>query len=206
MIKLAVLISGGGTTLVNLMAHIADGRVPAEVVLVIASRPDCRGVERARELGLPCVVLARKGFPSVEVYSAIVFEQCRAAGVDLVVLGGFLSLLEIPGDFANRVMNIHPSLIPAFCGHGFYGHHIHEAVVARGVKVTGCTVHFADNQYDHGPIILQKVVPVHAEDTAEDVAARVFAAEQDAFPEAIRLFAEGRLSVRGGTVFVEGPA
>ena len=116
------------------------------------------------------------------------------------LLGGFLQLVQVPDDFLGRVMNIHPSLIPAFCGKGFYGEYVHEAVLAMGVKVTGCTVHFADNEYDHGPIILQRAVPVLDTDTAEILAARVFQQECEAYPEAIRLFAEGKLRIEGRRV------
>jgi phosphoribosylglycinamide formyltransferase-1 len=117
-------------------------------------------------------------------------------------MAGFLQLLDIPPDFEHRVMNIHPALIPAFCGKGYHGAHVHRAVLEAGVKVSGCTVHFADNQYDHGPIILQQVVPVKDDDTPESLAARVFEAECTAYPEAIRLFAEGRLEVQGRRVRV----
>jgi len=115
-------------------------------------------------------------------------------------MAGFMCFFRIPDEFIGRTMNIHPALIPAFCGKGFYGHYVHEAVVKYGVKVTGCTVHFADNEYDHGPVILQRTVPVRFEDTAEDVAARVFEQERIAYPEAIQLFAEGRLRIEGRRV------
>src|SRR5262249_13978637 len=120
----------------------------------------------------------------------------------LVCMAGFLQLVQIPDDFAGRVMNIHPALIPAFCGKGFHGRHVHEAVLASGVRGSGCTVHFADNEYDHGPIILQRVVPVLDDDTPEGLAARVFEEECEAYPEAIRLFAEDRLRVEGRRVRV----
>jgi folate-dependent phosphoribosylglycinamide formyltransferase PurN len=120
--------------------------------------------------------------------------------VDLVCLAGFLQFLPIPVDFENKVMNIHPSLIPAFCGKGFYGHHVHEAVVDYGARISGCTVHFVDNQYDHGPIILQRSVPVFGDDSPQMVADRVFEQECIAFPEAIQLFAEGKLRVEGRRV------
>jgi phosphoribosylglycinamide formyltransferase-1 len=123
----------------------------------------------------------------------------------LVCLAGFLQLISIPEDFQGRVMNIHPALIPAFCGKGFYGHHVHEAVLAYGVKITGCTVHFCDNQYDHGPIILQRAVPVLDDDTPDSLAARVFQQECEAYPEAIRLFAEGRLRIEGRRVRILKP-
>lgn len=201
-LRLGVLISGGGTSLVNLQAAIARGEVPAEVVLVISSRGDVRGVERAREAGLTCLVLPPREQASPEAFSQVVFGHLREAGVELVVLAGFLSLLPIPPDFHNRVMNIHPSLIPAFCGPGFYGQRVHEAVVQRGCKLSGCTVHFADNVYDHGPIIAQQAVPVLPDDTAATLAARVFTAECELYPRVIRWFAEGRLKVTGRVVEV----
>lgn len=199
-IRLAVLISGGGTTLVNLIRKIDAGDLNAEIPLVIASRSQCGGIARARDCNLRCEILLRKSYPSVETYSEAIFEQCRAADVDLVVCGGFLALIRVPGDFAGRVMNIHPSLIPAFCGQGFHGHHVHEAVLARGARVSGCTVHFVDDEYDHGPIIVQTTVPVDDRDTPDTLAARVFAAECESLPEAIRLFQSGVLEIDGNRV------
>lgn len=199
-IRLAVLISGGGTTLTNLVTKIRSGALAAEVAVVIASRVKCGGVARAAELGLPCYVVERKSFDSVAEFSQQIFSRCRDAKVDLVICGGFLSMIAVPPDYSSRVINIHPALIPAFCGKGFYGHHVHEAVVARGVKVSGCTVHFADDEYDHGPIIVQKSIPVLDTDTPDDVAARVFEAECEALPEAITLFASGRLEIDGACV------
>lgn len=194
-IRLGVLISGGGTTLANLLSKIAVGELRAEIALVIASRADAGGVARAEAAGLRCEVISRGAFTSVEEFSAAIFTRCRDARVDLVTLAGFLSLIRVPEDFHLRVMNIHPALIPAFCGRGFFGHKVHEAVLERGVKVTGCTVHFADDHYDHGPIIVQRCVPVLDADTPDSLAARVFEAECEAYPEAIRLFAAARLSV-----------
>jgi formyltetrahydrofolate-dependent phosphoribosylglycinamide formyltransferase len=201
-VRLGVLISGGGTTLVNFLRRIEEGSLSAEVPLVIASRADCRGIERACSAGLPCETITRRDFDSIAAMSRAVFERLRAARVDLVTLAGYLSLLEIPEDFRHRVMNIHPALIPAFCGSGMYGHHVHEAVLARGSKVSGCTVHFADNEYDHGPVILQRCVPVEDDDTPDTLAARVFEAECEAYPEAVRLFAAGRLQIEGRRVRV----
>lgn len=194
-IRLAVLISGGGTTLVNFLKQIDGGKLPATIPIVIASRADCGGVARARDAGIDCVVVERRRHPDVADFSREIFDRCRQANVDLVVLSGFLALIQVPDDFEHRVLNIHPALIPAFCGKGFYGHHVHEAVIARGAKVSGCTVHFADNVYDHGPIILQRCVPVQDEDTPDSLAARVFAAECEAYPDAIRLYAEGRIEI-----------
>lgn len=201
-VRLAVLISGGGTTLTNFLKQIETGKLSAEVALVIASRADCGGVERARRAGLRCEIVERKNFPGVIPFSTAIFQLCREARVDLVTLAGFLSLIEVPDDFAFRVMNIHPALIPAFCGKGFYGHRVHEAVLERGARVSGCTVHFADNHYDHGPIIVQQTVDVLDGDTADTLAARVFSAECQAYPEAIRLYAAGRLEVSGRRVRV----
>jgi formyltetrahydrofolate-dependent phosphoribosylglycinamide formyltransferase len=201
-IRLAVLLSGGGTSLQNLVDRIADGRLGAEIVLVVSNHADAFGVERARKAGVPTTVVERKQYGSREEFSRRIFDLCRQANVGLACLAGFLQLLHIPDDFAGRVLNIHPALIPAFCGKGFYGHHVHEAALAYGVKVSGCTVHFADNVYDHGPIILQRAVPVLDADTPETLAARVFEQECEAYPEAIRLFAEGRLRLEGRRVRV----
>ncbi len=198
--RLAVLLSGSGTTLQNLLDRIADGRLRAEVVTVVANVPDAFGLDRARRAGIPTDVVERKKCGSSEEFSQHIFEPCRAAGADLVCMAGFLQLVVIPEDFSHRVLNIHPALIPAFCGKGFYGARVHQAALEMGVKVSGCTVHFADNEYDHGPIIVQRTVEVRDDDSAETLAARVFAKECEAYPEAIRLFAEGRLRVEGRRV------
>jgi formyltetrahydrofolate-dependent phosphoribosylglycinamide formyltransferase len=192
--RIAALVSAGGTTLQNLI----DRGLP--IVLVVSNRADAFGLERAKKAGIPTVVVDRKTSGSRSEFSCRIFDACRAAKVDLVCLAGFLQLIEVPDDYLGRVMNIHPSLIPVFCGHGYYGHHVHEAVLTYGAKLTGCTVHFADNQYDHGPIILQRAVPVLDDDTPDPLAARVFEAECEAYPEAIRLFGEGKLRIEGRRV------
>jgi len=199
-LRLAVLVSGGGTTLQNFLDRCADGRLPAQVVLVVASRGDAFALERARRAGVKAVAIERKETGSLEEFSRRIFEQCRRERAELVCLAGFLQLVEVPDDFRGRVMNIHPALIPAFCGKGYYGHRVHEAVLASGAKVSGCTVHFADNEYDHGPIILQRPVPVLDDDTPDSLARRVFEQECEAYPEAVRLFADGRLHVEGRRV------
>jgi formyltetrahydrofolate-dependent phosphoribosylglycinamide formyltransferase len=201
-IRLAVLLSGSGTTLQNFIDRIADGRLRAQIALVISNRADAFGLFRANQAELPTAVVERKEFASREAFSQRIFDLCRQAEADLVCLAGFLQLIQIPDDFQARVVNIHPALIPAFCGKGFYGHHVHEAALAYSVKVSGCTVHFADNVYDHGPIILQRTVPVLDDDTPDTLAARVFAEECEAYPEAIRLFAEGKLRLEGRKVRV----
>lgn len=200
-VRLAVLISGGGTTLLNILDRIESGALSAEVSVVLASN-ECAGVEKTRNRGLETAVVPRGQFQSVEAFSEALFKKIRGAKADLVVLAGFLSLVQIPDEFAGRVMNIHPSLIPAFCGRGYYGHKVHEAAIDRGVKVSGCTVHFADNAYDHGPIILQRPVDVPDGTTPEGLAALVFEEEKQAYPEAIQLFAEGRLKIEGRRVIV----
>jgi phosphoribosylglycinamide formyltransferase 1 len=201
-IRLVVLVSGSGTTLQNLLDHSADGRLPAQVVRVIANRADAFALERAARAEVEAAVVSRKEAGSLAEFSRRIFMLCREARADLVCMAGFLQLVEVPDDFLGRVMNIHPALIPAFCGRGYYGHRVHEAVLAHGVKVSGCTVHFVDNEYDHGPIIVQRCVPVLDDDTADSLAARVFAEECEAYPEAIRLFAEKRLLVERGRVRV----
>ena len=201
-IRIAAILSGGGTTLQNLFDWIAADRLDARVEIVVSNNPDAFGLERARQRNIPTLVVDRKAAGSREEFSRRIFDACRAAKVELVVLAGFLQLIQVPDDYLGRVMNIHPSLSPAFCGKGFYGHHVHEAVLAYGAKITGCTVHFADNEYDRGPIILQRSVPVTNDDTVESLAQRVFAAEREAYPEAIRLFAEGRLRIEGRRVIV----
>jgi formyltetrahydrofolate-dependent phosphoribosylglycinamide formyltransferase len=201
-LRLAVLLSGGGTTLQNLLDRIADGRLRARIVRVVSSNVAALGLMRAEAAGVPTTVVERKKCTSRTEFSRRIFDACRGDGAELVCMGGFLQLVEIPPDFAGRVMNIHPALIPAFCGKGFHGLHVHEAALEAGVKVSGCTVHFADNEYDHGPIILQRVVPVLDDDTPEELAARVFEQECEAYPDAIRLFAEGRLRIEGRRVRV----
>ena len=196
-IRVGVLISGGGTTLVNLLDQIRLGRLNAEVPLVVATQKTCKGVERSLAAGLNCQVIRPKDFSGVAAFSNAVFAELRASHVDLAAMAGFLSLLQVPDDFRWRVINIHPSLIPAFCGHGFFGHHVHEAAVARGVKVSGCTVHFADNEYDHGPIILQRTVTVPDNCTADELAALVFEQEKLAYPEAIHRLAAGTVRITG---------
>ena len=154
----------------------------------------------AHQAEIRTAVIERRAFDDEAAYSQAVFDECRAARVDLVVMGGFLKHVLIPADFENRVVNIHPALIPAFCGQGFYGHRVHEAVLEAGARISGCTVHFVDNLYDHGPVILQRTVPVLDDDTPDRLAARVFSAECEAYPEALRLIAGGKVTIDDGSV------
>ena len=196
-LKLAVLISGGGRTLVNLQEHIQTGTLDARVDIVVSSHPSCLGIERTGKLGLPTVVVEPGSF-SGDAFHERITEAVE--DVDLVCMAGFLWFWRIPERFRGRVINIHPALLPDFGGKGMYGHHVHEAVLAAKRRESGCTVHFCDNEYDHGPIILQHRVPVLPDDTAETLADRVFAQECVAYPEAIRLFAEGRVRLCGQDV------
>lgn len=192
-LRLGVLLSGGGRTMVNFLKA---SDLPAEIAVVIASRP-CAGIDRAKEANLPVHLVSYKDYGPgrLEEYSRVISRHLDDAGVDLVVLAGFLSMWIIPPNYAGRVMNIHPALLPCFGGRGMFGHHVHEAVLAAGCKVSGCTVHFVTNDYDEGPIVVQKAVPVFDADTPDDLAARVFEQECLAYPEAIRLFAEGKLVI-----------
>ena len=169
--------------MLNLADRIDGGTLPAEIVLVLASNDQAAGIQRARERGLPVAVVRRKDHADAAGFSAAVFEAVRDAGASHVCLAGFLSLLVIPEDFAGKVLNIHPSLLPKFGGKGMHGRHVHEAVLAAGETLSGCTVHLADNTYDTGPILLQRTCPVLPGDTPDTLAARVFAEECEAYPE-----------------------
>lgn len=201
-VRLVALLSGGGTTLQNLIDRVAAGTLRVHVVGAVASRADAFGLTRAARAGIPTAVVEAK--PKRDTFTDEVWAAARAFAPDLVCLAGWLHLLPIPPDFRHRVLNIHPSLLPAFGGKGMYGHRVHEAVLAAGAKVSGCTVHFADDTYDTGPILVQKCVPVLDGDTPDALAARVFAAECEAYPEAIRAVAEGRVRVEGRRARVAG--
>ena len=203
-LRVAVLLSGEGTSLENLCERIDAGEVPAEVVVVIASKAGAGGLARARRRGIPAAAIPRRSFASVATFNDALHAELEKHPVDLVALLGFLSPFELRGRYEGRTLNVHPALIPAFCGEGMYGRRVHEAVLAAGVKITGATVHFADEHYDTGPIVLQEAVPVRDDDTPETLAARVQAAERRLVPAAIRLFAEGRLEIEGRRVRVRG--
>jgi len=197
LLRLAVLLSGSGTTLQNLIDHITAGAVSASIILVISSQPEAYGLVRAKRHGLETICIPRKAYRDAPAFSDEINRTLDRFGPDLIALAGFLHVFHYAPHYRGRVMNIHPSLIPAFCGKGFYGLRVHQAALAYGVKVSGCTVHFADEEYDHGPIILQRVVPVLDQDTPARLAERVAIEERQAYPEAIQLFAEGRLQVQG---------
>jgi len=198
----AVLISGTGTTLRNLIQWVEADQLDIDIRLVISSSSQAKGLQFAADAAIETQVIRLRESGSEEAFSEAIFAACREAEVRFVALGGFLKHLIVAHDFENRVINIHPALIPAFCGKGFYGLRVHQAALAHGVKVSGCTVHFVDDQYDHGPIILQRVVPVLDDDTPEALAARVFAAECEAYPQVLQWLAEGRVQVEGRRVRV----
>ena len=199
-LRIGVLLSGEGTSLENLFERIDAGQVPGRVVVVIASKQQAGGLERARRRGVPAVAVPRKQFPDARSFNDALHAELARHEIDLLALLGFLSLFELRGKFDGRAINLHPALIPAFCGTGCYGHRVHQAVLEAGVKLTGATVHFVDEHYDHGPIILQEAVAVRDDDTPDSLAARVQEAERRLVPEAIRLFAEGRLSIEARRV------
>ena len=202
-IRLGILLSGGGRTMLNLLAEIHAGKLNATIAVVISSRTDVAGVEKAKAAGLNLKIVRRKDYSGVESFSRVIAAQLQAAGVDLVVQAGWLCLWHIPEAYKNRVMNIHPALLPSFGGQGMWGHHVHEAVLKTGCKVSGCTVHFCTNEYDEGPIVLQRCCPVQEHDTPDILAERVFEQECIAYPEAIRLFAAGKLGIEGRTVHIK---
>ena len=204
-LRLAVLISGTGRTLRNLIEHIREERLSAEIVVAVSNVANVTGLQYAEKESIPVEIVERCHYETLTEFSEANFGICRAARADYVILAGYLRRLEIPNDFENKVLNIHPSLIPSFCGKGYYGNIVHSKVLEYGVKISGCTVHFVDQEYDTGPIILQKAVEVYEEDTPDTLNDRVFAVECQAYPEAIELLAQGRVSVKGRIVKIAPP-
>jgi formyltetrahydrofolate-dependent phosphoribosylglycinamide formyltransferase len=196
-LNLGFLISGGGRTLQNFIDVIGRGELDARIKVVVSSNRRAQGLERARAAGIPTAVIERRKFETQEAFSEAITAVLLAHQVELVILAGFLQLYLFPERYRNRVLNIHPALLPKYGGRGMYGHHVHEAVLAAGETESGCSVHIADHEYDHGPVVLQKKVPVYPDDTPETLAARVFEAEKEAYPEAVRMFAEGRVPALG---------
>ena len=204
-LRVAVLLSGEGTSLENLCEQIDKGTVPAHVVAVISSKEGVGGLRRAENRGIPAIAVPRKQHPDVDAVNDALHAALAPHDPELVALLGFLSPFQLRERYEGRVMNVHPALIPAFSGRGFYGRHVYDAVFEKGVEVTGATVHFVDEEYDHGPSVLQEAVPVREDDSVESLQARVTAAERRLVPEAIRLFAEGRLQVDGTRVRILDP-
>lgn len=206
MLKLAVMVSGGGTNLQAILDAIADGRVTnAEVVKVISNSSKAYALERAAKAGIPAQCITRKAYPDPEEFNQALLAALQDSGADLVVLAGCLVVIPqiVVDAYPNRIINIHPALIPAFCGTGYYGLGVHEKVLERGVKVTGATVHFVDGGTDTGPIILQKAVEVQEEDTPEVLQHRVMEqAEWVILPRAIDLIANGHVEVLDGIAHI----
>lgn len=196
-LRIAVLLSGSGTSLENLFEHI-DAGLRAEVVCVLSSKKNAFGLERAEKRGVPAIAVPRREYPDVVTFNDALHENLARFEPDLVCLLGFLSPFELRGRYEGRALNVHPALIPAFSGQGFYGHHVHEAVLEKGVKLTGATVHFVSDGYDEGPILLQGSVAVLDDDTPDLLAQRVQALERTLLPEAVRLIADGRVRIEKG--------
>ncbi len=199
-VRLGVLLSGGGRTLLNILDCIKAGSLNAEVVLVISSRSTVAGVQRAKDAGLEVKIVRKKDYATTDDFSNRIEQELSAAQVDLVVQAGWLCFWKISQQYKNRVMNIHPALLPSFGGKGMWGHHVHNAVLDAGVKISGCTVHFCTDEYDKGPIILQRCCSVKDDDTDQTLAARVFEQECVAYPEAIKLFANGKITIENRKV------
>jgi len=200
--RIGVLVSGGGSNMQAIMDAIAAGEIHGQIVLVISDRPDAYALERARQAGIETAVIDYKASSSREAFSQALADRLRTANVDLVLHAGFMRMItrELTEQYIGRMMNIHPALIPSFCGPGYFGHHVHEAVLNYGAKVSGCTVHFVELEVDGGPIIVQRTVPVLEDDTPDTLAARVLVEEHEAYPEAVRLYCAGRLQIDGRRV------
>ena len=195
-VRLGVLLSGSGRTLQNLIDRIQDGSLPARIEVVVSSHPDVKGLDRAAKAKIPAVTVDFKAFPNdTRAFSDAITKQLDRYPLDLVIMAGFIRRYLFPKKYEGRVLNIHPALLPDFGGKGFHGEKVHEAVLKAGAKESGCTVHIADLEYDRGPILLQKRVPVLPGDTPHTLAARVFDAECEAYPEAIRRLAAERGAV-----------
>lgn len=202
--RIAVLCSGGGSNLQALMDAIDAGRIEGEIVLVMANASRAYALERARARGIPALFVSKKQAGSDTAYNDLLLARLLEVKAELVVLAGYLPIVgaQIVAAYPQRIINIHPALIPSFCGVGMYGHHVHEAVLRAGVKLSGATTHFVDEQVDHGGIILQRSVPVLQEDTPETLAARVLTVEHQILPESVALFCQGKLRVDGNRVIV----
>jgi len=202
--RLAILVSGGGTTMQAIIDAIESGFLPAEIALCISSRRDVGAPERARRHNIPVAIIRPRDFADATAYDEALCAELREVKPDLIILAGYLSILGVQTmtHFAGQIMNIHPSLLPAFGGKGFYGKYVHEAVIEYGCKLSGVTVMFVDKQIDTGPIILQQSVAVDDDDTVETLTRKVSQIEKELYPQAIKLHAEGRLVVGGRRVKV----
>ncbi|NLM43507.1 MAG: phosphoribosylglycinamide formyltransferase [Clostridiales bacterium] len=203
-VKIGVLISGSGTNLQALIDNIEKGLINGEISIVISDKKDAFGIQRAKKHGINAVEIDKKNFADKNIFMKAIMDELEKHHVELVVLAGFLSILseDFIEKFRNRIINIHPSLIPAFCGKGYYGQRVHKAALDYGVKVSGATVHFVDEGADTGPIILQEAVKVEDDDTPESLAARILKVEHKLLPQAVKLYCEGRLTIEGRKVII----
>ena len=206
--KIAVLVSGGGTNLQALIDAEKRGELGnGKITLVISSKPDVYALQRAADNGIDSLVLSRKDYADIAAYSRALADALTEAGADLVVLAGFLTIIDeqVYERFPNRILNVHPALIPSFCGKGYYGLRVHEAALEKGVRVSGATVHIVTPECDAGPIVLQKAVGVKQDDTPETLQRRIMEeAEWKILPEAVRLFCDGRITVENNKVYIKG--
>ncbi len=202
MLKFAVMASGGGTDFQSLIDAVQAGKINAEICCLIASKPEIYAIERAGKAKIPVEVVCKKDFDSAQAFDKKILAVLRQYGADFVVLAGYLNIIgsQTISAYKNKMINIHPSLIPSFCGMGMYGARVHQAVIEYGAKLSGATVHFVDEQADTGPIIMQAAVPVEQDDTPDMLAARVLKTEHRILPEAVALMADGKLQVDGRCV------
>jgi phosphoribosylglycinamide formyltransferase-1 len=203
-VRLGVLASGGGTNLQAIMDRVRGGSLRAEVGVVISNNSQAGALGRARALQVPALHISSRQFPDTADLDEAILRALREQGVELIALAGYMKRLgpRVLGAYPNRILNIHPALLPAFGGEGMYGMRVHEAVVASGVKLTGVTVHLVDEVYDHGPIVAQRAVPVEDDDTPESLFERVLKVEHALYPEVLQWFAEGRVRVEGRRVYI----
>lgn len=204
--RFAVLCSGGGTDFQSLIDAVQKGHINAEICCMIAGKPGIHAIERARKAGIPVEVVSKKTFANIEEFDKAILGTLQKYDADFVVLAGYLSIVgpNTVQAYRNKIINIHPALIPSFCGIGYYGEHVHKAVLASGVKVSGATIHFVDEEADTGPVIMQETVPVYFEDTPQKLALRVLKLEHQMLPKAVALMAEDKLVVEDNRVKILG--
>jgi phosphoribosylglycinamide formyltransferase-1 len=205
-LKIGVLISGSGTNLQSIIDNIESGNINGKIEAVISNRKDAYGLERARKHNIDAVFVSQKDYPDIESYNEAIIDELQKRSVELVILAGYIKILssKFIETYSNRIINIHPALIPSFCGKGFYGLKVHEAAIDYGVKVSGATVHFVNEEADAGPIILQETVPVEYKDTPETLQQRILKVEHKLLPLAVKYYCEGRLEVTGRKVKIKG--
>jgi phosphoribosylglycinamide formyltransferase-1 len=204
-VKIGVLISGSGTNLQSLIDNIETGNIKGRIAVVISNRKDAYGLERARQKNIDAVYIRQKDYESFEIFNDAIIDELKRHNVELVVLAGYLKILtsKFIDEYRNRIINIHPSLIPAFCGKGYYGIKVHEEVIKYGVKLSGATVHFVDEEADTGPIIIQEAVEVSYEDTAETLKQKVLKIEHKILPLAVKYYCEGKIQISGRKVKIK---